>query len=146
MSKYTLGICHVYDQGLHGFDSEPNGHHLIYHYCPFNEHPLSFLESWQPGDLTNKMEIEDFIEEAKASMSSRLELCQNKSVCLKEISRFPKVDIVKVLFLPGGYCVGIKKTLWLSIFQRKWRNYLKKKNQEANVSIPAKRKHCALEI
>lgn len=145
MSRYTLGICHVYDQGLHGVDNEPDGHHLIYHYCEVDEDPFSFLESWQPGDLTNKMEIDDFIAEAKASMRSRLQLCQNKSVCVKEINRFPKIDIVEIVFLPGGYCVGIKKTHWLSVLQRRWRNYLKTKKQAANDSIPAKRKFCNLE-
>lgn len=145
MSKYTLGICHVYDQGLHGVDSEPEGHHLVYHYCQSDEHPLSFLESWQPGDLTSRMEIDDFIMEAKSSMKSRLSRCQNKSVCVKEINSFPKVDIIEVLYLPGGYCVGIKKTHWLSVFQRKWRNYLKTKQQVPYTSIPFKRKYCDLE-
>ena len=140
MGKYTLGICHVYDQGLHGTDSEPEGHHLVYHYCPEDQHPLSFLEGWQPGNIMSKMEIDDFVMEAKTSMMSRLSLCKNKAVCVKEISRFPKVDIVQVLFLPGGYCVAIKKTHWLAVLQRKWRNYLKTKQQD-NLSIPVKRKY-----
>lgn len=145
MSHYTLGICHVYDQGLHGPDSEPEGHHLVYNYCEVDEGPLSFLESWHPGDLSNKMEMDDFVTEAKASMMSRLSKCQNQHVCLKEISQFPKVDIVEIMFLPGGYCVGIKKTHWLSIFQRKWRNYLKEKRKAENSPIPLKRKFCTLQ-
>jgi hypothetical protein len=111
--------------------------------CAEDEHPLAFLEQWQPGRLADKCELDDFIESAKASMIERLHVCQNQHVCAKEISRFPIVDIIQMSYLPSGYCVGVKKTHWLSVFQRKWRNYLREKKAN-EPSIPSKRKFCSL--
>lgn len=142
MSKYTLAVCQVYDRGLHGYDSEPNGHHLSLYTCQKEEHPLEFLEFWQPGSLSQSMELDEFVQMAKASMSKRINHCDNPVLCSKEIQRFPKVDIIQQLVLPGGHCVAIKKTHWLSVFQRKWRSHLKEKqHHNAHVaSIPIKRK------
>jgi len=144
MSKYTLAVCQVYDKGLHGYDSEPIGHHLSLYTCEKDEDPLEFLEVWQPGRLSLNMELDEFINMAKISMSKRINQCDNPLVCSKEIQRFPKVDIIQQVELQSGHFVALKKTYWLSLFQRIWRNRLKNKQpKSANTdSIPTKRKRC----
>lgn len=135
MSRNTLAVCQVYDKGLHGVDEEACGHHLAIFACEKDETPLGFLEFWQPGDFLGKWEVNNFVKQAQSQMENRIQLSENPYICQKEIARFPRVDIVEKYELSSGHIVAIRKTIWLSILQRKWRKYL----QESKTLVKHKR-------
>jgi hypothetical protein len=125
----TLAICQLFNPVLHGdcdYDQKqnPNGHYLaIYSYDEeFDETPSDFLGFWNPCNLEEKLLLNQSIDDERRNMMNKL--CQtsnhNNIANLKELNnvRFPKVDIVNLITLNSGHTIAIKKTFWLSIFQR----------------------------
>lgn len=48
---------------------------------------------------------------------------------IREVSKIPRVDIVDTVELSSGHTVAIKKTIWLSVFQRMLKKRYSKNNQ-----------------
>lgn len=123
----TLAICQLFNPVLHGEGKEADGHYLALHTCDeaLDETPADFLDFWSPSTFTERLSLNEQMTNVCRKMINRLrdtdevDTYDNSHVSnIRELQRFPKVDIVDTIILDSGHMVAIKKTVWLSIFQR----------------------------
>lgn len=156
----TLAVCQLYNPLLHGTDgsktssTDAQGHFLALHTYDneFDESPIGFLNYWTPSHNTfdEKMGMNDTMKTYCDEASFRLMNTTNENYMdennnisnLRELRNIPKVDIVETVDLNSGHMVAIKKTLWLSIFQRMLKKrYSNNKHTIATTHIPNSNKH-----
>jgi hypothetical protein len=141
----SLAICQRYDKGLHGHgEGKPNGHHLVL-YCQDkyeNESGCAFLESWSPGNLQRRWELDAHIDEVKWHMRNSLKnnAADDWVLSTRQVNTFPRLDLVELVDTPQGYLLGIKKTFWINILKRTWlRKYYAKQGRALGAGRYAKR-------
>jgi len=152
----VLSICEFYNPCLHGRDdsSSPNidGQILCCYSVPREKifrprgYPFRFLGCgggrnvltywwdvtqtayWKNsanGELLNSAECENLRAHGHPTIRNYFPIIRARGI------RF--LEIVKTIYLePGGECVCVLKTVWLRIFQRKVRNWIRKKRQVAS--------------
>lgn len=129
----TLAVCQLFNPILHGVNcnssnADAQGHFLALHTydTEFDVSPIGFLNYWTPSSFDEKMNMNDIMKKYCDETSFRLMNTSDENYVneinnisnLREMRNIPKVDIVKTVELDSGHTVAIKKTLWLSIFQR----------------------------
>lgn len=127
----TLAICQLFNPHLHGFSSNTHetsknseadvvgGHFIALHTCDDDdETPYEFLNFWTQSSTYDEQDSEkDAINEMRSLLM--YDNADNSNIAnIRELRTLPKVDIVDTVELNTGHLVAIKKTLWLSIFQR----------------------------
>ena len=131
-SKYSLGICELYFQKIHGpCQQGPNDgvttNYLIY--CTIT--PEEFNTDEYLNDIAL---INNNYGTQLRYLNSRVfphDLNPNIRNLLNIISRrnYIKLDIIEEKYLDGGECVAIIKTCWLKILQKTWRKKYKKRKE-----------------
>ena len=123
----TLAICQLFHPVLHGGvnDDAAAGHFLALHTYDkdYDDSPYSFLDFWT--EKGSQMD-EDNESAALKAMCDRLTQANVDAgtgphgtiANIRELRSIPRVDIVETIELASGHTVAIKKTLWLSVFQR----------------------------
>ena len=137
---------------------EANGHYLALHIYDkeYDGSPYNFLDFWTPSDYEERILLNQNTDNACRSMINKLNYFsntdntdtddtntddtntddtntddyyyENNITSIRELQNFPKVDIVDIITLNSGHNVAIKKTFWLSIFQRMLKNRYNKLN------------------
>ena len=153
----TLAVCQYFNPVLHGEceANEPNspyGHYLALHIYDknYDGSPYNFLDFWTPCDYEERILLNQQTDNACRTIINKLSNHSNHSndandvnyndyyydnniTSIRELQNFPKVDIVEIITLNSGHSVAIKKTAWLSIFQRMLKNrYNKNKTNKTN--------------
>ena len=139
----TLAVCQYFNPILHGECDEAIGHYLALHTYDeeYDESPYGFLDFWTPSDYEERILLNQNTDNACRSMINKLNYFsntdntntddyyyENNITSIRELQNFPKVDIVDIITLNSGHNVAIKKTFWLSIFQRMLKNRYNKLN------------------
>jgi len=126
----TLAICQIYHPLLHGGNSstEANGHHLALHTYDdvYDNSPYDFFSYWTSQGTPDEQATQE------ASFRYMKELLFSDDTCvanIRETYKLPCVDIVDTVELDSGHMVAIKKTFWLSIFQRMLKNRYSKQKE-----------------
>ena len=130
--KYRLAICELFNPYFHAFDyhsdSTITSQYLIFETVDIesfynNDYKLSiqFLKSNYHRILNNNIETRRILSLQHPIIENYKNIVSN--------SKYYTIDIVEMDVLTGQEHVAYKKTFWLSIFQRKWKNnYYKKMN------------------
>lgn len=126
----TLAVCQLFHPRIHGGDdsTEANGHFLTLHSYDreHDDSPYAFLDYWTSPGTNEEQEAElRAVRMMKDMLGSEEDSVSN----FREVNRIPYVDIVETVELGSGHTVAIKKTLWLSIFQRMLKKRYSKQNQ-----------------
>lgn len=97
----------------------PNGQFLaLYVYDHRDEEsPLDFLSLWNPVSVQERIEFDNYVRSYQHYCYDKLEF-DDDIPNLRELPKFPKVELVEVTELKSGHLVAVKKTFWLSVFQR----------------------------
>lgn len=138
----TLAICQIFNPLLHGESPEgtdncesPVGHHLALHTYDdeYDDSPYAFLNYWSQTASADEQAAEDgAVRHMREVLSQEYEGNITASIAgIHELRNIPKVDIVDTLELSSGHLVAIKKTMWLSIFQRMLKKRYASKNAES---------------
>jgi hypothetical protein len=127
-SKNKLAICQLFHPHLHGITSESSNniynHFLVYEIINIED----FYNSEYILDIMNFNYIIYYNVD-----NSNLIINQNDHT--RTVRNYDKIldyyktyylDIIVYDELEGGEAVGYLKTFWLKIFQRKWKSYYKK--------------------
>ena len=128
--KYCLAICELFNPYFHGFDyhshSDITSQYLIFETVDIesfynNDFKLSiqFLKSNYHRIINNNIETRRMLCLQHPIIKNYKNIISN--------SKYYTVDIVEIDVLTGEEHVAYKKTFWLSIFQRKWKNNYYKK-------------------
>jgi hypothetical protein len=114
---HTLVVCELYNDLLHG-ETHANGHFLVY-------------ETFQQLDDRRLKQTTDLISKSNRKLvrtnspKLRHKLIRNYAR-ITETNAFNTPQIAICCRLPSGEMVAILKTVYLRIFQRKWKKYYKK--------------------
>lgn len=134
----TLAVCQLYHPLIHGDDNSANGHHLALHTYDdeCDESPYAFFDYW-----TSQGTPDERAAQESSFRDMKEKLCSNDACVanVRETSKLPCVDIVETVELDSGHMVAIKKTLWLSIFQRMLKNRYSKQKQNQRIQRQSKR-------
>jgi len=142
---YYIGNLEIFDPHRYGQD-ETNSPGIEYHWMVVwcsaiddvsNTHSDSFVQhivsvsrsiaSFHRSSLFNSGFTEIMSDTGR---SNYLPHIANGDVVCRHYS-YLAPQIVEIEILPGGECIGIPRgTFWLKIFQRKWRNILKKREHK----------------
>ena len=95
---YNLALCQIYNEQFHGKTDTIQGHYLCEHIYQ-----------------KNKLNIKNEFKFSKNSFAKHFRL-HYKTKTLQP-------EIVAVSFLATGECICIKKTFWISVFQRLWKKF-----------------------
>lgn len=128
----TLAICQLFHPRIHGDDDTANGHFLALHTYDneYDDSPYAFMDFWTTNRTVDEYDTE---RNAKNNMQSILLNDDMNAVAnIRELRKMPSVDIVETVVLDSGHMVAIKKTMWLSIFQRMLKNRYAKSTHRTN--------------
>lgn len=131
-NKYELGICELFHKKIHGFDSNSsksiNGNFIVNSTYELSE----FYNNEYKNDLDN---IRSEFYHNYSNANFKHSLIRNFNTIIRK-ENYYKLDIIEIKILEGGEQIGIIKTFWLKLVQRKWKNIYNKRQQ-----IIKKRKH-----
>ena len=124
----TLAVCQLYHPLLHGEDSSANGHHLALHTYDdeYDESPYAFFDYWTSQGTPDEQAAQ---ESSFRDMKEKLRSDDTCVANIRETNKLPCVDIVDTVELDSGHTVAIKKTVWMSVFQRMLKNRYSKRKQ-----------------
>ena len=109
--KNDLAICELIHPAIHGTDMENSGHYLVTWFIKcsefYGDFPTACLLPDADSDVISTQMPHPFIR-------AYWDIGQKNGYC--------SLQIVEGCELDSGEYVGILKTFWLRIFQRKWRN------------------------
>lgn len=152
----TLAVCQYFNPVLHGEceannSNSPYGHYLALHIYDknYDGSPYNFLDFWTPCDYEERILLNQQTDNACRTIINKLSnhsndandanyndyYYDNNITSIRELQNFPKVDIVEIITLNSGHSVAIKKTAWLSIFQRMLKNRYNKNKTNNNDKI-----------
>jgi len=101
---YQLGLCEIHCWKLHGGDKKL-GHYLL----------ISTFSDFNSGD-------NEYYNVSNATHT----FIRNYANMIK-LSNYIKPEIIRVVILETGESVAIIKTVWIRIFQRRWRSRFAKR-------------------
>jgi hypothetical protein len=101
-----------------------------------DESPYAFFDYW-----TSQGTPDERAAQESSFRDMKEKLCSNDACVanVRETSKLPCVDIVETVELDSGHMVAIKKTLWLSIFQRMLKNRYSEQKQNQRIQRQSKR-------
>jgi len=140
-NKYNLVVCEIHNEFLHGFneysDEVIKGHYLCAHVTKNIElfyKSFVYLSDDEEEDDDNEYSVGQIIDIYKRFY---IKLVRDNKFCEHEfIINYDKIisnanyiqpHIAKVIYLSGGECIAIIKTLWIKIIQRAWKRVFKKR-------------------
>lgn len=124
----TLAICQLFHSRIHGDGNsgDVDGHFLALHTYDkeYDDSPYAFLDFWTTSGNMDEQNCErDAINRMRQALLTCDDMPGRTVVAnVRELTKIPNVDIVETIELDSGHMVAIKKTVWLSIFQRMLKN------------------------
>jgi len=121
ISKYELAICELFNPNYHGFDynSDPTvkSHFIVFEFTN--------LESFYNNEFKESLEFLKNIYRQMINAGSQIRLnhpiIKNYENIIKNSKNYT-LDIIEQDILSGREMVAYKKTFWIRILQRKWKN------------------------
>ena len=122
--EYFILMVHIHNPLLDGIN-ENSSHGIDTHFIIDNEVELHEFYTTNISDMIH------MLREAYTMYVNNYPLHPTMTYFHEAMDRIENVqyDIGYMIELPGLEQVAILKTCWIRIFQRKWRNYLRKKKE-----------------
>ena len=129
-TKFVIALCELFNEKIHGDTlSDVKYHYLVN--TRFKQLDMNCINDYAVF-LNNQYIYEVNLHHCIFKNYRNMILNGN----------YIKPEIMEILYLKDGlgcdYCVGIKKTFWIKIIQRTWKNILKKRQEinfkRANIS------------
>ena len=115
----SLGICEIYTPEIHGYSHSSIHNQMLGHYIVANTLNISefYDDSYLDIIYTNRWGWRNAITNGYINKNFVHPVIANFKGMLRQ-EDFIKVDIIQSINLGGGEIIGIKKTMWLRIFQK----------------------------
>jgi len=115
LTKYNIAISELYNRRIHGTDDSD----VVYHYLVNSR--FKILDMNYINDLTNYMNYGYLeLDNKNHDIFRNYKQIITKENCIKP-------EITECIYLNTGHCIGILKTYWLRLIQRKWKNIIKER-------------------
>lgn len=117
LTRFNISLCELYNKNVHGnVNSE-----VLYHYLVFFRYKIFNMEHI-------KETIENINSEYLNLSNKSHDIFRNYSQIIRN-ENYIKPEIIECIYLDTGHCIAIKKTFWIKLIQRSWRNIFKKREQ-----------------
>lgn len=115
LTRYNISLCELYNSRIHGNDES----NVLYHYLVHSRYKK--LNMQIINDICNNINLEyQYLgNQSHNIFRNYREIITNEN--------YVKPEIIECIYLETGHCVGIIKTFWIKLIQRKWKNILKKR-------------------
>lgn len=116
LTRFNITLCELYNNRLHGScNTEAKYHYLVHiRYKSLNMKDINDMIKYVLNDYNNLFNLQNHSHDI-------FENYQNMITNEKYI----KPEITECIYLDTGHCVGIKKTIWIKLIQRTWKNICK---------------------
>ena len=128
-SKFSFGLCELYNNKLHGYipgESDPhiNGHYLVIYTENDNElvelHRRKYKELILDPQYQYQCQINNNCVVVQIHGFEH-DLIRNYYNIVCNIDNYIKPEIFQKIYLSGNECCAILKTFWIRIIQRTWK-------------------------
>jgi len=117
MSKYSVAMCEIFNDHMHGLNTQSSPGietHWLVSYT-FTQ------EEFMNNDWKSVLEVMHNAYDICPDVLKQHRYIRNYSNIVNRSSYY-KLDVVEIMEMPGGECVGIIKTNCIQQLQRRWRN------------------------
>ena len=116
-NRFTISICELYNQKIHGkVDSD-----VLYHYL--------VCERYKKIDFNYIRKSIDYIQNKYTHLINKDHNIFKNYENIIYNEKYIQPEITECIYLDTGHCIAIKKTFWLRLIQRTWKNIVKKRNE-----------------
>lgn len=115
LTRYNISLCELYNSRIHG-NEESN---VLYHYLVHSRYKKLNMEIID--DIRNNINLE---YQYLGNQSHNI-FRNYRGIITNQ--NYVKPEITECIYLETGHCVGIIKTIWIKLIQRRWKNILKKR-------------------
>lgn len=115
-TRFNISICELYNKRLHG---NPDNTDVLYHYLVYERYKILNIEY-----------INSTIQYIKREYNGLSNKNHNIYRNYKQIINNPnyiRPEIIECIYLNTGHCIGIIKTFWIKLIQRRWKNVFKER-------------------
>jgi hypothetical protein len=122
---FKIGICELYHPNIHGDDND----FVSSNFLTFQFFPIAGYFS----DFETVKQLQFLLNQKWNQIHSQIDDTYNQHPVVRNSYKINsdkgiiKPHIVQEVILDTGHSTCIIKTFWLRIFQRKWKNYYRKK-------------------
>lgn len=118
LTRFNITICELYNKRIHGScNSEVKYHYLVnLRYKTLNMEIINNIIECM---------LYDYVYLFNLNNKSHDIFRNYKNMITNE--KYIKPEITECIYLDTGHCVGIKKTIWIKLIQRTWKNIYKKR-------------------
>ena len=140
--RFSLVLCEILNQNLHGNDDNIDGHYLIINKFDASTGSAIYSDSGSDSDLEEDDSDSDSSESSLSFFTSdyneyyHQEISPNvKHSIIRNyqniIARpdYIRPEIAECIVLPSQHTVAIIKTIWIKIIQRKWKKVYAERNR-----------------
>ena len=135
-----LGVCELFNDTLHGYNKDSSKNIQEHYLVRFQVSKEDFMDEDELEEIEDDL---DYIREKYQTVSNKgsSNIRNYNNIITNE--NYLTIELIDIYQLhPGEELVAIIKTVWLKIFQRKWRNYMKrKKDYIKHISHPSNIKY-----
>jgi len=120
-TRFTIALCELFNEKIHGYTSSDAKYHYLVN-TRFKKLDMNYIN--EHAVFLNNSYIYEFNLDHYIFRNYRNMILNGNYI---------KPEIMEILYLKDGlgcdYCVGIKKTFWIKIIQRNWKNICKKRKE-----------------
>ena len=128
-SKYQLALCEFFNADIHG-KNDSSSLHIESHFIILKVIEINIFYDFYEYNL-----LQQYVEILRCRYARYITTLNQdhpvirnyKHVLVKK--EYVSFEIIELVELEGGEHVGIYKTFWLRIIQRKWKKYYHRKMQ-----------------
>jgi hypothetical protein len=115
LTRYNISLCELYNKEIHGNENST----VLYHYLVHSRYKK--LDIGIISDICNHInsEYQCLGNQSHNIFRNYREIITNQN--------YVRPEITECIYLCTGHCVAIKKTFWIKLIQRKWKNILIKR-------------------
>lgn len=121
-NRFNISLCELYNPKIHGNVESV----VLYHYL--------VCERYKKIDFNYIRKSIDYMQNKYIHLIKKEhDIFKNyKNIIYNE--KYIQPEITECIYLDTGHCIAIKKTFWLRVIQRSWKNIIKKR-KEINLKI-----------
>lgn len=116
LTRFNISICELYNKRMHG---NPDNRNVLYHYLVYERYKRLNM------DYINSS-IAYLQREHNGLNNKNHDIFRNYRQIINN-TKYIKPEITECIYLNSGHCVGIIKTFWIKLIQRKWKNIYKER-------------------
>lgn len=125
-TRFNISLCELYNEKIHGLVDSDN---ILYHYLVYERYK-KFDNNYIKYNIR-------FLQQNYIYLANKDHDIFKNYKKIIDNEKYIQPEITECIYLDTGHCIAIKKTFWLRLIQRTWKNIIKKRNEiNSKISNP----------